>query len=196
VRSSTRNIVTSIGLGTLAMSYVIGMNSTTAGGYSAGGAGGGAAAPSTVPVTAPSMPSGDGEGDNGPKSAPSTAPTQSSNPAPSTSATKKAPKPAASSSSSSASSGTANTGSATVTKSGGVINYQFGAVQVSVTKVGGKITAVDLLQAGATHGRQGAFGPLVQAAIQAQGSSFGNLSGATYTTDAFKQALDSALSKF
>jgi uncharacterized protein with FMN-binding domain len=36
----------------------------------------------------------------------------------------------------------------------------------------------------------------VQYAIQAQGASFGNLSGATYTTNAFKQALSSALAKF
>mgnify|MGYP000181481437 CR=1 FL=1 len=65
-----------------------------------------------------------------------------------------------------------------------------------MTKSGGKITAVNLIQAGATHGREAAFSPLVQAAIQAQGSGFGNLSGATFTTEAFKQALDSALSKF
>jgi uncharacterized protein with FMN-binding domain len=48
----------------------------------------------------------------------------------------------------------------------------------------------------ATHGRQSAFSPLVQAAIAANGTNFGNLSGATYTTDAFKQALESALGKF
>jgi uncharacterized protein with FMN-binding domain len=41
-----------------------------------------------------------------------------------------------------------------------------------------------------------AFQYLVQYAIQSQGTGFGNLSGATYTTDAFKQALSSALSKF
>jgi uncharacterized protein with FMN-binding domain len=32
--------------------------------------------------------------------------------------------------------------------------------------------------------------------MSAQGSGFGNISGATYTTEAFKQALDSALGKF
>jgi uncharacterized protein with FMN-binding domain len=63
-------------------------------------------------------------------------------------------------------------------------------------KTDGKITSVTLPQASATNGRQGAFSSLVSAAVKAQGSSFGNLSGATYTTDAFKQALDSALSKF
>jgi uncharacterized protein with FMN-binding domain len=65
-----------------------------------------------------------------------------------------------------------------------------------VTKANGKITAVNLLQEGATGGRQGAFPYLVQYAIQANGSNFGNLGGATFTTDAFKQSLESALAKF
>jgi uncharacterized protein with FMN-binding domain len=82
------------------------------------------------------------------------------------------------------------------TKTGSAINYRFGTVQVSVTRANGKITAVNLLQAGATGGRQGAFSYLVQYAIQANGTSFGNLGGATYTTDAFKQSLESALAKF
>ena len=72
-----------------------------------------------------------------------------------------------------------------------------GYVQVSVTKdASGKITAVNLVQAYATGGRQGAFSVLQNAALQAQGSNFGNVSRATYTTNAFKQALDSALAKF
>ena len=83
-----------------------------------------------------------------------------------------------------------------MTKSGSAVNYRYGTVQVSVTKANGKITAVNLLQAGATGGRQGAFSYLVQYAIQANGSSFGNLGGATFTTDAFKQSLESALGKF
>lgn len=88
-----------------------------------------------------------------------------------------------------------NTGSAT-TKTGTAINYRYGTVQVSVTKTNGKITAVNLLQQGATGGRQGAFPYLVQYAIAANGTSFGNLGGATFTTDAFKQSLESALAKF
>jgi uncharacterized protein with FMN-binding domain len=82
------------------------------------------------------------------------------------------------------------------TKTGTAINYRYGTVQVSVTKASGKITAVNLLQEGATGGRQGAFSYLVDYAIQANGSSFGNLGGATFTTDAFKQSLESALAKF
>ena len=78
---------------------------------------------------------------------------------------------------------------------GNSIAYRYGTVQVQVTEVAGKITDITLLKAGATGGRSAAFSYLVDYAIQAQGSNFGSLSGATYTTDAFKQALDSAISK-
>jgi uncharacterized protein with FMN-binding domain len=86
--------------------------------------------------------------------------------------------------------------SSSSTKTGSAISYRYGTVQVSVTKTNGKITAVNLLQQGATGGRQQAFPALVQAAVSAQGSGFGNMSGATYTVDAFKQSLESALAKF
>ena len=82
-----------------------------------------------------------------------------------------------------------------VTATGDAVRYQYGRVQLSVTRDNGKLTAVDLVQAGATAGREQAFTYLQQYAIDSNGSSFGNLSGATYTTDAFKQALDSAISK-
>jgi uncharacterized protein with FMN-binding domain len=88
------------------------------------------------------------------------------------------------------------TNAAGTTKNGSAVQYRYGTIQVSVTKVGGKITAVNLLQEGATGGRQAAFSYLVDMAIQANGSNFGNLSGATYTVDAFKQSLEAALAKF
>jgi uncharacterized protein with FMN-binding domain len=88
---------------------------------------------------------------------------------------------------------TQNTGPQTAT--GDAINYQYGTIQVSVTRENGQITAVDMVQAGANAGREQAFPTLQQAAIDANGSNFGNLSGATFTTDTFKQALDSAISK-
>ena len=68
-------------------------------------------------------------------------------------------------------------------------------MQLAVTKANGAITQIDLVQAGANNGRETAFPYLVKDAISTNGSNFANLSGATYTTDAFKQALDSALSK-
>jgi uncharacterized protein with FMN-binding domain len=83
-----------------------------------------------------------------------------------------------------------------VTKTGDAIGYRYGTIQVQVTEVGGKITDITLLQAGATGGRSAAFSYLVDYAIQAQSSNFSNISGATYTTDAFVRSLDSALAQF
>ncbi len=83
-----------------------------------------------------------------------------------------------------------------MTKTGSSVGYRYGTVQVKVTEVDGKITDITLLKSGATGGRASAFPYLVDYAIQAQGSNFGNLSGATYTTAAFVQSLDSALAQF
>lgn len=81
------------------------------------------------------------------------------------------------------------------TGTGDAIQYQFGVIQLKVTTTGGKITAIEHIQAGANNGREAAFPYLKKDAIAANGSNFSNLSGATFTTDAYKQALDSALSK-
>ena len=83
----------------------------------------------------------------------------------------------------------------TKTATGDPIYYQFGTIQVKVKQVNGKLTTITYLQDQASAGRAQAFPYLVQYAIKANGTNFGNLSGATYTTEAFKQALDSATSK-
>jgi uncharacterized protein with FMN-binding domain len=88
-----------------------------------------------------------------------------------------------------------NSAPADMTVTGDAIQYRFGVIQLEVVRKGGKIDAVNLVQGTASNGREAAFTPLQQYAVQSQGSNFGNLSGATYTTDAFKQALDSAISK-
>ena len=82
------------------------------------------------------------------------------------------------------------------TKTGDPIDYRYGTIQVKVTEKSGAISDVSLVQAGATNGREQIFPALVNAAIKANGSNFGNASGATMTINAFKQALDSALAKF
>ena len=82
------------------------------------------------------------------------------------------------------------------TKTGAAVSYPFGTIQLTVTEKSGKITKIKYGNSGATNGRQAAFPYLVKYAIQSQGINFGNLSGATMTTDTFKQALTSALSKF
>lgn len=75
------------------------------------------------------------------------------------------------------------------------IQYQFGTIELTVTRKAGQISAIDIGQSTATNGREQAFPYLVDYAIKAQGANFANLGGATYTTDAFKQALTNAISK-
>jgi uncharacterized protein with FMN-binding domain len=83
-----------------------------------------------------------------------------------------------------------------VTFKSDVITYKYGVVQVSITKLGTEITAVNLLQGDATNGRDTAYQILIDATLQQQGTNFGNVSGATFTTDAFIKAVDNALLKF
>ena len=75
------------------------------------------------------------------------------------------------------------------------IPYQYGDVQITVTRKAGKISAIDVGTSTASAGREQAYPYLVADAIKAQGTNFANLSGATYTTDAFKAALTSAIAK-
>lgn len=87
---------------------------------------------------------------------------------------------------------------ATVKHTSSPVYYRFGTVQLTVTKQGSTITDITLDQAGATNGRSAAFNYLTTLAMQAQSGSFDTsmMSGATYTTDAFMQALNDALSQF
>ena len=75
------------------------------------------------------------------------------------------------------------------------IPYEYGYVELTVTKHAGKVSAIEIGGSTATEGRQQAYPILVDEAIKAQGTSFGNLGGATYTTAAFKKALDNAIAK-
>ncbi|MEY4276674.1 MAG: hypothetical protein RIS26_1137, partial [Actinomycetota bacterium] len=52
--------------------------------------------------------------------------------------------------------GNSTDGSAT----GDAFDYEFGTIQLKVTKTSGKISAIDLVQAGATGGREQAFSML------------------------------------
>jgi uncharacterized protein with FMN-binding domain len=211
VRKGTKSFISVLSLGVVAAGYQVGQAAEISSGFSAsapisGGTTTGSAAPiasgttsagsetlntpaavSSPTATAAVVPTKTTTSSSSAPKASAAAPAPASTPkattaapAPAPAATTAAPAPAA-------------TGA---TKTGSAISYRYGTVQVSVTKANGKITAVNLLQQGATGGRQGAFPYLVQYAIQANGTSFGNLGGATYTTDAFKQSLESALAKF
>ncbi len=83
-----------------------------------------------------------------------------------------------------------------VTVESAVIEYKYGVVQVSVTMVGNEITDVGLLQGDTSNGREAAYVILADATIEVQGTNYGNVSGATFTTEAFKKAVESALAKF
>jgi uncharacterized protein with FMN-binding domain len=206
VRKGTKSFISIVSLGIVAAGYQAGQAAEISSGFSAaaapiaGGTTSGSTttipATSSAPVTSPTatkaatttkavtttkQPAASSSTTSGSNSTPASTPkATAAAPAPAPAATTAAPAPAASS----------------VTKTGSAISYRYGTIQVSVTKANGKITAVNLLQEGATGGRQGAFPYLVQYAIQANGSNFGNLGGATFTTDAFKQSLESALAKF
>jgi hypothetical protein len=205
VRQTTKAIISIASIGLIAASYKFGLEAPAA------FANADAIAQAQNPNQAPGQPTATPSEPGNPTSTPST-------PAKPGTPTQPAVKPAKpakpSSGSGSTGSGSGSTGSGTgsgstgsgsntgtttpveVTKTGSSIRYRYGTVQVSVTKTDGQITAVNLLQAGATGGRSQAFDFLVQYTVDAQGSSFGNISGATYTTDAYKQSLNAALAQF
>lgn len=84
-------------------------------------------------------------------------------------------------------------GPADGTYQGQSVDYQYGAIQVAVVVSGGKITDVQNIVAQATRGRDQAFPILHDEVMQAQSANISNLSGATYTTMAYTQAVQSAL---
>ena len=86
------------------------------------------------------------------------------------------------------------------TFTGSVADAYYGNVQVSVTIAGGKITNVKFLQYPYTHQtlviiNQQAMPYLVQEALQSQSSNVQIISGATFTSQAFQQSLQAALSQ-
>jgi uncharacterized protein with FMN-binding domain len=179
VRKSTKTAVGAISLGILGLSYQLGTTTTASGGVFA------APAESAAPVS---------------ESSATPQPSASANVAEGSSvgseSTNTAPQPAASASASPTPSKSTTTSGSAVSKTGDSVESSFGPVQVKVTKVSGKITEITYVQAVATHGRSQVFPYLVQYAIDANGTGFGNISGATYTVNAFKQSLESALAKF
>jgi len=86
------------------------------------------------------------------------------------------------------------------TYTGSVADAYYGNVQVSVTISGGKITNVKFLQYPDTHStsvviNQQAMPYLQQEAIQAQSPNVQLISGATFTSQAFVQSMQAALSQ-
>ncbi len=88
-----------------------------------------------------------------------------------------------------------STGNQPKTVTSELINYRYGQVQLEVTAIGGNIDSIVEKTATASRGYEQVFPYLNAAAIQAQGSDFSNVSGATFSSEAYRQALNSALSK-
>ena len=202
MRQTTKAIISIASIGLIAASYKFGLEAPAA------FANAEALAQAQNPNQATGQPTATPSTPNEPGKTPSTPSTPAKPGTPTQPAVKptKPAKPSSGSGSTGSGTGTGSTGSGTtgggattaveVTKNGTSIRYRFGTIQVAVTKTDGQITAVNLLQAGATGGRSQAFDFLVQYTVDAQGSSFGNISGATYTTDAYKQSLNAALAQF
>ena len=176
MRKVTKNIVGVLSLGVLATSWSLGQAAETG------------------------LSLGAGTTNTDTSAAPTAAPTPEATASATASATPK-PTKSATATPTPTPTKTATSSAASVTKTSAAVSYvahnRQGVMQISVTKSGSKITAVTIVSGG-TEGGEWAVVPdmLAQAAIDAQGSNFGNISRATHTTDAFKQALESALAKF
>jgi uncharacterized protein with FMN-binding domain len=92
-------------------------------------------------------------------------------------------------------SGDAGGATKTQTVTGDAIQYRYGTVQLEITASNGKLESINDLVVETTPGWEKAVPVIHEAAMQAQSADFGNVSGATFTTEAYKQALASALSK-
>ena len=94
----------------------------------------------------------------------------------------------------------ARTGAGTVTTLGRAVQDQYGTIQVRIVTAGGQIRSVAFAQlAGdeAVSDQINAYaGPLLlQRTLIAQSADIDTVSGATYTSDAYRQSLQSALDK-
>jgi uncharacterized protein with FMN-binding domain len=90
----------------------------------------------------------------------------------------------------------ASTSSRTAT--GSDVQYRYGEIELEVTTSGSKITNVTILKDDATDGRSYQINseavPILQSeTISAQSSQIDGVSGATYTSQAYVQSLQSAL---
>ena len=112
-----------------------------------------------------------------------------------------APAPASSNSNSGSGSGSGSGGSTatgTKTVTGDTVQTQWGPVQVKITVKNGKITDVTAVQSPSDNPRDQeinsyALPELRREVLAAQSASIDTVSGATYTSDGYRQSLQSAL---
>jgi uncharacterized protein with FMN-binding domain len=90
------------------------------------------------------------------------------------------------------------TAGATKSGTGQDVQYQYGDLQLKVTERGSTITNVEIVSDGAADARSAeinsqALPILQQEAMSAQSANIDGVSGATFTSNAYQQALQSAL---
>jgi uncharacterized protein with FMN-binding domain len=95
---------------------------------------------------------------------------------------------------------TASATTTTVSATGTDVTFRFGAIAVTVTAAGSKVTNVAVASLQESDNRSQAIDnyavpQLVQEAIAAGSANIQGVSGATFTSEAFTQSLSSALSK-
>ncbi|MFI6464948.1 FMN-binding protein [Streptomyces sp. NPDC050538] len=130
---------------------------------------------------------------------PHTAPEITAAPAPTSSSSSSGSS--SSSSGSGSNSGTGSSGSTTTgtkTVTGDTVQTRWGPVQVKITVKNGKITDVTAVQSPSDNPRDQeinsyALPQLKSEALAAQSASIDTVSGATYTSDGYRQSLQSAL---
>ena len=88
--------------------------------------------------------------------------------------------------------------SPTGTYTGQDVQYNYGDIQLAVNLKAGRISSISVVRNGAIDGRSQTINSyavpiLEQEAVAAQGLNFYAVSGATFTSDAFAQSLQSAL---
>ncbi len=93
------------------------------------------------------------------------------------------------------------TGANTTRKAtGSDIQYRYGDIQLEVTTSGSRITDISIAQEGSSDGRSFQINsqavPILQSeSLSAQSAQIDGVSGATYTSEAYAQSLQSALDK-
>lgn len=202
MRTGTKNFMTGISLGLIGISYAVGAtNASQALSNQAAPAEASATptASATPSATATATPTPTATKTAAKKKTKKTSTTTTKKTT--TTSTKKkttTTKKKSTSSSGSSSSGSSSSGSSSssVTKTGSDIGYQFGDIQLKVTKANGKITDIVAVSFNYTRGPSNLEQTLIDSAIAANGSNFNSVSRATYTSYAFMDALDSALAKF
>lgn len=91
-----------------------------------------------------------------------------------------------------------STASSTVTYTGAVSQTRYGPVQVSVTFTGAQIVDVQTLQSPSAHRESAQISArstpvLAQEVVAAQSAAIDTVSGATYTSEAYRESVQSAI---